>query len=184
VNIQKIEEKTNPNNKKQAVFIMAYSETDIWRNYHGVSKEAQETIVPLVLMLQRYDGTIGFVGGQVDDGEDLLASAVREFKEETGYSLSSDQIRKFEFACSHETDKMVTHLMTIKVSEFVLKDIIANSYKAEHFMSEGTLFTTHMINYPHMRSFDNFMKNNFAPTVKEEIMEVIEKLNWKEKYNL
>jgi hypothetical protein len=35
-----------------------------------------------------------------------------------------------------------------------------------------------------MRSFDNFMQNNFPQTVKEQIMEAIAKLDWKEKYNL
>jgi U8 snoRNA-decapping enzyme len=182
--ILKVETSTNSNNKKQAIFIMAYAETDIWRNYDDVSKEAQKTIVPLVLMLQRWDGKIGFVGGNVDPGEDLISAAVREFAEESGYNLSSDQIKKLDFVCSHETENMVTHLMTLKVTEYVLRDIIINSHKAKHFMSEGTLFTTHMINYPHMKSFDNFMQNNFPETVKEQIMEAVTKLSWQEKYNL
>lgn len=184
MDILKVEVGTNPNNKTEAVFIMAYAETDIWRNYDEVSKEAQKTIVPLVLMLQRWNGKIGFIGGNVDIGEDLTAAAVREFSEETGYALSSDQIKKLDFVCSHETQDLVTHLMAMKVTEYVLKDIIINSHKAKHFMSEGTLFTTQMINYPHMKSFDNFMQNNFAITVKEQIGEAIEKLDWKEKYNL
>lgn len=184
MNISKLEVGSNPNNKKQAVFIMAYAETDIWRNYDEVSKEAQKTIVPLVIMLQRWDGTIGFIGGNVDSGESLNSAAIREFSEESGYALSSDQIKKIDFVCSHETDNIVTHLMTIKVTEYVLRDILINSHKAKHFMSEGSLFTTQMINYPHMKSFDNFMKNNFAITVKEQIMEVVDKLGWKEKYNL
>jgi U8 snoRNA-decapping enzyme len=184
MNISKLEIGSNPNNKKQAIFIMAYAETDIWRNYDDVSKEFQKTIVPLALMLQRWDGKIGFVGGNADPGENLINAAVREFAEESGYSLSSDQIKKLDFVCSHETEHMVTHLMTLKVTEYVLRDIIINSHKAKHFMSEGTLFTTQMINYPHMRSFDNFMQNNFPQTVKEQIMEAIAKLDWKEKYNL
>jgi U8 snoRNA-decapping enzyme len=184
MNIAKIEAGTNPNNKKEAIFIMAYAETDIWRNYDEISPEAQKTIVPLVLMLQRWDGHIGFVGGNVDEGEDLTSAAIREFSEESGYALSSDQVKKLDFVCSHETDNLVTHLMTIKVTEYVLKDILINSHKAKHFMTEGTLFTTQMINYPHMRAFDNFLKNNFAVSVKEQMMEAVEKLGWKDKYNL
>lgn len=184
MDILKLEAGTNPNNKTEAVFIMAYAETDIWRNYDEISKEAQKTIVPLVLMLQRWDGKIGFIGGNVDIGEDLTEAAVREFSEESGYALSSDQIKKLDFVCSHETQDLVTHLMAMKVTEYVLKDIIINSHKAKHFMSEGTLFTTQMINYPHMKSFDNFMQNNLAITVKEQISEAIIKLDWKEKYNL
>lgn len=184
MNIKLIEPKSNPNNKKQASFIMAYAETNVWRNYSGISKQNKDTIVPLVLMMQRWDGLIGFIGGEVEPGEDLISSSIREFQEETGYALSNDQIKKFNFLCSHETDNLVTHLITAKVSEFVLRDILTNSNKAEHFMSEGTLFTTQMINYPHVRSFDNFMLNNFAPTVKEEIFHAVEALDWKTKYNL
>ena len=35
-----------------------------------------------------------------------------------------------------------------------------------------------------IKSFDNFIQNNFAPTVKEEISDLIIALGWEEKYGL
>lgn len=184
MSIEQIDTGTNANDKQQAVFIMLYAETDIWRNYQEISETARTRIVPVVLMLQRWDGKIGFVGGNVEKGEDLLVAALREFKEETGFDIKNEHLENINLLCSHETDKLVTHLMGFRVTESVLRDVLINNHKAEHFMSEGTLFTTQMINYSHTNTFDNFMQNNFAITVKEEIAVVIDKLKWKEKYNL
>lgn len=184
MSIETIETGTNPNNKKQAVFVMLYAETDIWRNYQEIPEAARKTIVPVVLMLQRWDGKIGFIGGNVETGEDLLIAALREFKEEAGFVIKDEHLENIHLLCSHETPKLVTHLMGFKVPETILREVLINNHKAEHFMSEGTLFTTQMINYPHKNTFDNFMKNNFAPTVKEEIAVVIDKLKWTSKYNL
>lgn len=182
--IEKIETGARSGNKEQAVFIMLYAETDIWRNYQEISESARKTIVPVVLMLQRWDGKIGFIGGNVEEGEDLLNAALREFKEEAGFVIKDEYLENIQLLCSHETKNLVTHLMGWKVPEAVLREVLINNHKADHFMSEGTLFTTQMINYSHTNTFDNFMKNNFSPTVKEEIAVIIDKLNWIEKYNL
>lgn len=184
MNVKKIETGTNIKNKEQAVFVMMYAETDIWRNYQEISESARKTIVPVVLMLQRWDGQIGFIGGNLEAGEDLLSAALREFKEEAGFVIKDEHLEDMQLLCSHETKNLVTHLMGWKVPEAVLREVLINNHKADHFMSEGTLFTTQMINYSHTNAFDNFMKNNFAPTVKEQIAIVIEKLEWKECYNL
>lgn len=182
--INSIKTGTNPNKKAQAVFIMAYSESDIWRNYQEIPESARSTIVPIVLMLQRWDGLIGFIGGEVEPGEDLLQAALREFTEESGYTIKDEHLESIQLLCSHETNSRVTHLMGFKVPEIIMREILMSNYKAEHFMSEGTLFTTQMINYSHKATFDNFMKNNFSITVKEEVAQVIEKLDWVNKYNL
>lgn len=184
MNTEKIETGSISGNKQQAVFVMLYAETDIWRNYQEISESARKTIVPVVLMLQRWDGKIGFIGGNVEEGEDLLTAALREFKEEAGFVIKDEHLENMQLLCSHETKNLVTHLMGWKVPESVLREVLINNHKADHFMSEGTLFTTQMINYSHTNTFDNFMKNNFSPTVKEEIAVVIDKLKWIDKYNL
>ncbi len=182
--INKIKTGSNPNKKQEAVFVTIYTETPIWRNYEEVSEESRKTVIPLVLMLQRWDGKIGFIGGNVDNSESLKDAVVREVKEEAGFNIPIELIKDMELICSHETDINVTHLMGLKVSEETYRNILINNHKAEHFLSEGTLFSVQMINYPHQPSFDNFMQNNFAPTVKEEIYEFITKVDWVNKYNL
>lgn len=60
---------TNSENMPQAVFVAIVSESKVWKHYQEISKEDRETLIPLVLMLQRWDGLKGFVGGEVEEGE-------------------------------------------------------------------------------------------------------------------
>ena len=49
----------------------------IWENYHETTEEGRQFEVPLVLMVQRWDGFKGFIGGNVDEGETLLTALSR-----------------------------------------------------------------------------------------------------------
>ena len=77
-----------------------------------------------------------------------------------------------------------THLYALRVNEKEFRDILKGQHDAIHYLAEGTCSAIHFINYPHNNSFDNFMLNNFAPTVKNEIKELVKFLNWSKKYNL
>lgn len=110
-------------------------------------------------MVQSWDGCKGFIGGNVDEGETLLTA------------LSP--------VCSHKTEKNVPHLFTGEISFTRMKQLIVNSVKSEHFMSEIVgLLPVPFINYPHKKSFDTFIKDQFAATVKEEIKELIKMKKW------
>lgn len=56
---------------KQVLYI------DAWKDYNEISLENRKTIVPLVLMLQRWDGTIGFIGGKIDPDENIFDTIIR-----------------------------------------------------------------------------------------------------------
>ena len=65
----------------------------------------------LFQMQMRFDGLIGFPGGLVDPGEDLLTALNRELHEEIGLDL-----QKFSFeedshvlSCYHEKKNLVLH---------------------------------------------------------------------------
>lgn len=176
---------SNPENKKQAVFVALTSESQVWKNYEGVSEEIKKTVVPLVLMLQRWDGKQGFIGGEVEEGESLKEAVGRECFEEIGLMLNDSELESAKLVSSHQTDKRVTHLMTIPISPELMKEAVEGFSKAEHFMSEIiAVMPIHFINYRHKKAFNNFVKNNFASTVKEEIADLISELRWDEKYNL
>lgn len=170
--------------KKEAVFVALYLEEKIYQRYEGLTAEQQNTPIPIVLMLNRFDGQIGFLGGTVEIGESLEVALKRELLEESGYNLTPDDIKNLQAICSHEADNVVTHLYALKISAKTLKEIFSHQHKAEHFLCEGTLIAPHFINYPHINAFDNFMNNNFALTVIDEIPELIKTLKWESKYNL
>lgn len=176
---------SNPENMSQAVFVALVSESKVWEHYEGVSAEARETVVPLVLMLQRWDGVKGFVGGEVEAGETLKEAVSRECREEIGLTLSEADIAAARLVSSHQTTSRVTHLMVVEVSPERMVEAVKGAADAEHFMSETVAaMPVQFMNYPHKKAFDNFIQNNFASTVKEEIADLINALGWSEKYGL
>lgn len=183
--VKPIELGTNHNNKKEAAFIAVTCVSDIWRNYNEIPKELRNVKVPMVIMIDRWDGTKGFVGGNVEKGESLLNAALREFYEEVNYKIKPEQIIDSTIVASHETPKLVTHLINVEVSEDVIREILASAHKAEHFLSEvAGVSAIPFINYPNAPAFDNFIKNSFAKTVKEEIADLIITKKWHETFNL
>lgn len=180
-----IELGTNPNNMKQGVFVALVCEKKVWEKYEGIAEEAKKTVVPVVLMLQRWDGFKGFPGGEVELFETLKEAALRECMEEIGLSLNEEEQESMTLVSSHQASKIVTHLFVISLPENRFNLAIKESINAEHYGSEvaGVLQVPFM-NYPHKASFDNFIKNNFATSVKEEISDLITALEWDKKYNL
>lgn len=176
---------SNPNNKKQASFLAIYCEAKIWSHYSEINEKSKETTVPLLLMIDRWDGCKGFIGGIVEEGETLIQAAIRELKEEMGYDLKNEDILSQEFISSHEMINLVTHLTAIEVSFEKLKEIMASLVNAEHYLSEVSgVSAIQFINYPHKKSFDKFINSSFAPSVKEEIVDLVLAKNWNNKYNI
>lgn len=81
----------------RSAFIAVYSKHPIYEDYLEIAEPLRAQEIPLVLMLMRWDGYIGFPGSIIDEGETSLDAAVREFKEETGVSLTDDEIASLEF---------------------------------------------------------------------------------------
>lgn len=179
-----IEKGSNISQKKEAVFVAIYTESEIYRNYDQIEIHYQDTVVPLVMFLNRFDGTLGFLGGNIDPGETLVEALIREIKEESGYSLTAMDRENLILVSSHEMKNQVTHFYALGVDINTFKNILKNQDQAEHYLAEGNLFCTHFINYYHKNAFNNFMKNNFAVSVKEEVAQLIEHLDWDVKYNL
>lgn len=176
---------TNSENMPQAVFVAIISESKVWEKYQEIPEKGRETLVPLVLMLQRWDGLKGFVGGEVEAGESLKEAVFRECVEEIGLRLTTEEIDVARLVSSHQMENLVTHLMVVNVSPERMIEAVKGAIHAEHFMSETVaVMPVHFMNYYHKKSFDNFIQNNFAPTVKEEISDLIIALGWEEKYGL
>ena len=55
-----------------------------WAGVSPFPPDAQSASVGLALMQLRYDGRLGFFGGMVEDGEDIVTALEREVVEEMG----------------------------------------------------------------------------------------------------
>lgn len=141
-----------------------------YENYPHVEKRVADMNIPIVFMINRWDGKIGFPGGMVEEGETPLVAAIREAKEEIGLELTEDQL---EFVVttteSNEKRDLVTHLYAHFVSYEELINIGRRLTLAEHFGSEATGFVMIQCIDGKKPIFSNFLKNHFPPTAKEQL---------------
>lgn len=118
------------------------------------------------LMIRRKDGSWGFPGGKVEDGETFKIAAAREIKEEIDVSFNH---RDMQVVCSHQVNPTLSsHLFLKKVKKHFLLDCLTKAVdgKASHSkeITGAALF-----------NIKDFKTDGmvFAPTVLEELKEVL-----------
>lgn len=170
--------------KRQGAFAVITAMAPIYETYDQVPVETQVKDHCVTIMMNRWDGRIGFPGGNVDEGDESLAhAAVRELREELNYlarpkdlvPLRSDVIN--EFITVH-----AFHLDLGKVPFKVIKRILSEGMKSEHVVAEGTPFAAHLENYRNGKGEINnglihlVNSTSLVSAVKEELVEVCVKL--------
>lgn len=170
--------------KRQGAFAVITAMAPIYETYDQVPVETQVKDHCVAIMMNRWDGRIGFPGGNVDEGDESLAhAAVRELREELNYlarpedlvPLRSDVIN--EFITVH-----AFHLDLGKVPFKVIKRILSEGMKSEHVVAEGTPFAAHLENYRNGKGEINnglihlVNSTSLVSAVKEELVAVCIKL--------
>ncbi|MGL5583012.1 MAG: NUDIX hydrolase [Cetobacterium sp.] len=118
-----------------------------------------------ILMNARSDGRWGFPGGGVEEGETFAQAAIRECKEEIGFTVPEDKIT---YVCNHLVrDGLTSHAFVMELPyNFLLlpvNDATTGKATHGHELTGVALFNidTH-----------NFYNMNLAPTVIEELEDV------------
>ncbi|XP_015924543.1 U8 snoRNA-decapping enzyme isoform X2 [Parasteatoda tepidariorum] len=126
-----------------------------------------------VMMQMRFDGTLGFHGGIIDEGTDILTGLNRELKEEINL--------KSTFHVTHE-DHMFTHVANSKkfCYHFYAKEVskeefqsieydtlCADEYGIETF---GLVRVPMFVMHDHIRGLPTFLKNQFAGCAKIQLL--------------
>lgn len=164
--------------KKNAVFLAIYVESiSPWKYFKD---DMQHLKCPALIMIDRWDGRMGFPGGTVNENETLIDALVREIKEEVGISIKTDHVHPI---ASHE-NRIVTHLYGLKVleAEFLhiyyhilnnfARSILLHAYEEgdeSHFMSEITGIKIVPLVHHDNKGVNRFLENAFAGATREDL---------------
>ena len=171
--------------KKNAVFLVIYvNEISPWKYFKDDIKSMR---CPAIIMIDRWDGRMGFPGGTVDEGENLINALVREVKEEIGITVKPDKVRPI---ASHEF-KITTHLYGLEVQEAEFlhiyyhilnnfaRSILLHAYEEgdeSHFMSEITGIKIIPLVQHAGKGINHFLNNSFAGSAKEELLILLDEV--------
>lgn len=158
-------------NDKNGVFIAFHLKSKVYEGYSKVPKHIQETEIPQVLLLQRWDAKLGFVGGFVDDGEDIETAAKREAMEEINFDFDLLHQFKLNPVCTHQIkEDMNVHLFSVEIDADCKHMILKNAMNASDFEAEVCGIVFQQIFEMKGRGFKEFLDNGyFAPAVIEEL---------------
>ena len=117
----KIKFKTNPNNKKEAVFVLIHSDIRPFLHYDS-PKHDRSYRTKAFIVSNRRDNAKGFIGGTLDKDEDIIDGLKREIDEEYGFDI---ELEKLIPLCSYESKKIVSHLFEYHVDEIEFFKILA-----------------------------------------------------------
>ena len=137
----------------------------------------KDLIVPRILMVNREDGLLGFVGGAVFEGEMIDEALRRTANEEIGYIL--DSRFDIEPVVAHELDSYTTHIFMQKMPFTFLQEIHRQTIMGEEY---GKSIIGSQL--PHLYDYDGLFKkggglinlianNCLAPSVREELVHVL-----------
>ena len=137
-----------------------------------------------IMFINRWDGRIGFVGGFVGDenqNETVETALVREAKEEIGLEIREENL-ELNYKAEYEKNngKLVLYFVPFEVEYGKFIEILKNLPNSEHFLYETmgyNIFTINekdIKNYKETKQYKNFIKNNLATDVRNELDYLLE----------
>lgn len=164
--------------KKNAVFLAIYvKEISPWKYFKDEISHKQ---CPAVIMVDRWDGGMGFPGGGMEKDEPILDALKREIDEEIGIKVRKEKVHPIS---SHEW-KICTHFYGLEVNELEFlhiyyhilsnfsRSILLHAYEEgdeSRFMSETTGIKIVPIIEHEGKGINKFLENSFAGATKQDL---------------
>ncbi len=183
--MQRVEFGDHYRDRTNAVFLAIYvDKISPWKYFND---DIKHMICPAMIMIDRWDGRMGFPGGTVNEGEDLISALVREVKEEIGITVKPQNLHP---VATH-LGKIATHLFRLEVLEIEFlhiyyhilnnfsRSILLHAYEegdSSHFMSEITGIKIVPIFEHKNKGINLFLQNAFAGSARDEILILLREL--------
>jgi len=165
------------NDKILAGFVALVAWVPLYEDYSAKYTRSMygDKLFPVVLLMNRWDGMIGFPGGKAEGDETAKLAARRELLEETEYYVTID---KLIHCHGYTTDKVVGHLyihnLGIVTKQF-LCDVIVTATQAQGFISEGSPFWAHLMDYGKENGWTKLRNSSGLATSVPEELDVVRK---------
>jgi len=135
----------------------------------------------VILMQLRFDGYIGFPGGIIDEGEDILSGLNRELFEEVNINVQKHPVKEEHYVVTHwcPNKKLLLHFYAVEVSIDDLKVIEEGAVKAHDYGTEtlGTLRIPLYTMGDGYRGFPAFLANSFAGNSRDQLLYTLQHLS-------
>lgn len=138
--------------------------------------EGEPAVMPMVLALMRWDGTIGTMGGKLEVGEDIRRALAREACEEADFWLSSSC--EPEVLGTFADGDWRVHSYALEVSYEELLEVRAKASRARPASAEcaGWFIVPagdYKPGYAGPQGVTAFLENNFQSTAKLEFQALL-----------
>ncbi|VVC35970.1 NUDIX hydrolase domain,NUDIX hydrolase domain-like,Zinc finger, C2CH-type,NUDIX hydrolase, conserved [Cinara cedri] len=134
-----------------------------------------------VLMQLRYDGYLGFPGGLIDSGEDIINAVNREMSEEMNLNTCIHLVSYDDYVISHwsEKKKIALHFYKLKVTMPQLIEIEKRALLARDYGSEvlGTVRVPLYTLGDNYRGFPAFLEHKFIGCSRDQLLAALSSLN-------
>lgn len=162
---------TKVEGKRDGAFIVFTMWARIYENYDDptMTEEYRNSLFPLVLMMLRWDGAVGFVGGFVESGRSIVEQALCEADEEVGVNTDEAPLRPL---VAHETDRMVVNLFQSDADGDPC-EWIEMAAMADHSVAEGNAFWAHLADYGNGAGWERLRSSNSLSTAVGEELDAV-----------
>lgn len=166
------------NGYSDAVFLAIHTEDKCWRDTAEVHRT--DRTFPRILLMEKWNGKKGFIGGSVDANETLIKGLCREVKEECGYMLDDQQVHDNLNLLQInviEEEKCNVYNFSLHLSREEVDDIIATHTAGRDYNDEVVGYSLQVIHKDNALLNPEY-KNVFHGTGWKEFVALTEKI-WK-----
>lgn len=167
-----------PIEPRTAAFLALSTVAKPYADYPEASSELAAESVPMVAMVHRWEGTVGFPGGLAEPGEDPLSAALREADEELAFRPNPEELARIVLVDDRSVAEGTRALLfSLALPEVRFRQALRDAASAPHALSEGWAFPARFRNDP-APAFDNLMASPLAPGVRAEAEALARHLGW------